>query len=123
MARVQNGLYHVPLSLTSLARNDKGELLLVMEPGVELSGRLALDDGIDPKTISVSAWNQAGGNAPSRTDVYGWSEVMVQPNGAFRVAGLAPGLYTIRAGIGNKGDTAVFLTDVDSWLEKALFPA
>ena len=112
-ASTRNGLFHEPRPLEQLDVNAEGELLLVMEPGAALTGRLKFDAGIDPSRLQVHAWDQAGGAVPSRRAWYGWREVKVQPDGRFRLKGLRPGRFTIRAGIGEVHTRARLVEDVD----------
>ncbi len=111
-ASARNGLFHEPKPLEELEVNADGEPLLVMEPGAAVTGRLKFDAGVDPGRLQVHAWDQAGGAVPSRRGWYGWREARVQADGGFRIEGLRPGRFTIRAGIGELHDRARLVEDV-----------
>ncbi len=109
-------LFHSPLALEQLGRGTDGELLLVMQPGAQLTGKVSFDAGVKPEAIEVSIWNQAAGAAPRSTDIYGWIRTAPRPDGVFRFDAVAPGRYTLLAGTGARHDNMALVEDLDLYL-------
>lgn len=105
--------YHDPMPFDVLPRDESGQVLLEVQPGSVLLGSILLDAGVPASGIQVHAWPLATGERPGGVDVMGWANAELDADGRFRLDGLRPGLYSVRAGIGEDHDDAV-LVDVEA---------
>ncbi len=71
------------------------DLILELNAGASLEGRLALDEGMDGGSLSIGLWDSRQGEAPERMDVWGWRHGEVK-GAQFRFPGMRPGVYTFR---------------------------
>ncbi|MDF1800745.1 MAG: sigma-70 family RNA polymerase sigma factor, partial [Planctomycetota bacterium] len=91
--------WHEPVPVSAPSH----DLVLRLEPGADLVGRLELDPGVSPRALWLGVWDAAQGPAPERMDVHGWTEIVLERD-SFRFQGLRPGSYTLR--VEPKGDAA-----------------
>jgi len=91
--------WHEPVPVSAPSH----DLVLRLEVGADLVGRLELDEGVSPRSLWLGIWDATQGPAPARMDVHGWHEIVVERD-SFRFKGLRPGSYTLR--VEPRGDSA-----------------
>jgi RNA polymerase sigma-70 factor (ECF subfamily) len=106
----RGGLRHEPVPLAQIG---DAPIVLTMEPGARLDGRLVLDEGITPEWVRVCVWDEATGPAPAGPHVNGWITAKRHEDGRFSIQGLAPGSYTVRAGASRREAGAVVIEGVE----------
>jgi hypothetical protein len=110
-AKSRGPLYHEPVGLNEVQRDAEGRVILVMQPGAAISGRLLLDAGIKASLLDVTLWDHTQGDVPRRGRG-SWRRCVVNTDGTFGFGGLRQGIYTLRAGVGDRLEPSLLIRDI-----------
>ncbi|MEM8713648.1 MAG: hypothetical protein AAGG01_22120, partial [Planctomycetota bacterium] len=113
LAQPGGNYLHEPVPFHQLRRDDDGGLLIELQEGLVIAGRVLLDELVPADGVGVSAWPLDRGPAPERAHIAGWIKGLVDTGGAFRIEGLRPGAYCVRAGVGDGSEGAVLSSPIE----------